>query len=94
MAEKADSNKMNSRKFIVWLVWLLITLVLFAFCTIVMLVTKQILESMTSLIEKTLTYFFSISMMYLGCNASQKVGVAFADAIVNKNTEETTEEQK
>lgn len=45
-----------------------------------MVVTNQIIETMTTLIEKTLTYFFAISMMYLGVNVGQKIGFAVSDA--------------
>lgn len=72
---------MKSRKFAVWLVWLILTVLIVLFCALVMIITHEITESMTGLIEKTLSWFFAISMMYLGVNAGQKVGYAIGDAL-------------
>lgn len=83
-----NTSKLQSRKFIVWLVWLVITVLVIAFCTATMIVTRQIVESLTLLIEKTLAWFFAISMMYLGVNVGQKVGVALADSINTKTANE------
>lgn len=77
-------EKLKSRKFAVWLVWLFITICVIIFCAIVMIVTKQITDAMTGLIEKTLGWFFAVSMMYLGVNAGQKAALAMADSL-NKN---------
>lgn len=79
-----ERSKFQSRKFLVWIVWLVISILIIGFCAVVMVVTKQILESMTGLIENTLGYFFAISMMYLGMNAGQKIGTALADSLSNK----------
>lgn len=84
--EEMEKGKMQSRKFLVWITWLIITIAVIAFCTIVMFCTHSIVESMTSLIEKTLGWFFAVSMMYLGANAGQKVGLAVSEAIA-KNKE-------
>lgn len=86
MSEEIEytEKKFQSRKFLVWFMWLIITVLVIAFCVVTMFCTKTILESMTSLIEKTLGWFFAISMMYLGMNAGQKVGVALADSITTK----------
>lgn len=81
-------EKLNSRKFVVWITWLIIAIAVIVFCTVVMIVTKNITESLTSLIEKTLGWFFAVSMMYLGVNAGQKVGLALADKIENKEKEQ------
>ncbi len=77
-------EKMKSRKFAVWLVWLILTVLIVLFCTVVMIITHEITESMTSLIEKTLSWFFAISMMYLGMNAGQKAAFALSDAITGQ----------
>lgn len=86
-------EKLKSRKFAVWLVWLVLTVIILLFCALVMIITKEITESMTSLIEKTLSWFFAISMMYLGVNAGQKAAFAIGDALGTKK-ETNTEDQE
>jgi len=83
MAEK----KTDSRKFVVWLIWLIITILVIAWCALVMIITKQIQDQLIGLIEKCLAYFFAVSMMYLGVNVGQKVGLAFAEKLLNKEEE-------
>ncbi len=90
--EEDKSKKTDSRKFVVWLIWLIITVLVIAWCALVMIITKQIQEQLIGLVEKALSYFFAISMMYLGVNVGQKVGLAFADKI-SKQAEETVEEK-
>ena len=89
--EEEKTKKTDSRKFVVWITWLIISILVIAWCAIVMIVTKQIVEGLVSLIEKTLAWFFAISMMYLGVNVGQKVGLAFADKLTLK---EETEKEK
>lgn len=82
--EKTQMNsKFSSRKFIVWLVWLLLT----AGTVVYMFISKD-----STLVEKTLDSFFYVSMMYLGMNAGQKVGFAISDALF-KNKYSTKEEE-
>ena len=85
MSSTETSKKMDSRKFIVWLVWLLIALAI----SIYTFITKDAI-----LLEKVLSWFFTLSMMYLGVNVGQKGALAFADALKNKysNKEETEDE--
>lgn len=85
MNSTETSKKMDSRKFIVWLVWLLIALAI----SIYTFITKD-----SVLLEKVLSWFFTLSMMYLGVNVGQKGALAFADALKNKysNKEETEDE--
>ena len=90
--EEEKSKKTDSRKFVVWITWLVISILVIAWCAVVMIVTHQIVEGLVSLIEKTLAWFFAISMMYLGVNVGQKVGLAFADKIIPKENE--PEEEK
>lgn len=90
--EKDETKKTDSRKFIVWIVWLFVTLGVIAFCVAVMIITKKFADNLVGLIEKSLSWFFAISMMYLGVNVGQKVGLAFADKI-SKQVEETVEEK-
>lgn len=90
--EEEKTKKTDSRKFVVWLVWLIITVLVIAWCALVMIITKQIQEQLIGLVGKALSYFFAISMMYLGVNVGQKVGLAFADKI-SKQVEETVGEK-
>lgn len=85
MNSTETSKKTDSRKFIVWLVWLLIALAI----SIYTFITKD-----AALLEKVLSWFFTLSMMYLGVNVGQKGALAFADALKNKysNKEETEDE--
>ena len=85
MNSTETSKKTDSRKFVVWLVWLLIALAIGAYTFI----AKD-----SALLEKVLGWFFSLSMMYLGVNVGQKGALAFADALKNKysNKEETENE--
>ena len=71
--EKTQTDsKLSSRKFVVWLVWLIIT----AGTVVYMFISKD-----STLVEKTLDSFFYVSMMYLGMNVGQKVGFAISDAL-------------
>ena len=85
MNSTETSKKTDSRKFIVWLVWLIIALAIGVYAFI----AKD-----TALLEKVLGWFFTLSMMYLGVNVGQKGALAFADALKNKysNKEETEDE--
>lgn len=86
-----ETKKTDSRKFVVWIVWLIVTLAVIAWCTVVIIATKQIADSIVSLAEKILSYFFAVSMMYLGVNVGQKMGLAFADALTTKYESEKGE---
>ena len=77
MSEEKNSttttdSKLSSRKFVVWLVWLIITIGVGVYTFI---------SQSTTLLEKTLDSFFAVSMMYLGMNVAQKAGFAVADAL-------------
>ena len=82
MNSTETSKKTDSRKFIVWLIWLLITLAI----SVYTFISKE-----TTLLEKVLGWFFTLSMMYLGVNVGQKGALAFADALKNKYS---TKEEK
>ena len=92
--EQEKTKKTDSRKFVVWIVWLIITLLVIAFCAAVMIITKQFADNMVGLIEKALSWFFAISMMYLGVNVGQKVGLAFADKLMPKEESNVEEENE
>ncbi len=68
-------KKTDSRKFIVWIVWLLIAIAIGVYTFI----TKE-----AKLLENTLDHLFVISMMYLGVNVGQKGVLAIADAIKHR----------
>ena len=40
--EEKETKKTDSRKFVVWLVWLIITIFVIAWCALVMIITKQV----------------------------------------------------
>jgi len=76
--ENEKELKPTSRKFIVWIVWGIVTLGIIAIALI-----KQTVSD--SLIEKVLGYYFGISMMYLGVNVGQKAAISISDAIKGGN---------
>ena len=82
--ESEGNSKLQSRKFVVWLVWYIIAIVNLVIDAIVIIITKNVTAEMVSLTEKVLGWFFAISMMYLGMNVSQKVGFALSDALSAK----------
>lgn len=84
-SNSTSQKKTDSRKFIIWLIWLIITLAI----SVYTFITKD-----STLLEKVLGWFFTLSMMYLGVNVGQKGALAFADALKNKysNKEETVDE--
>lgn len=84
-------DKLKSRKFSVWIVWLILTLCVIIFCAVCMIVSKTMSDSLTGLIEKVLGWFFAVSMMYLGMNVGQKVGFSISDALKNKKETEGAE---
>lgn len=81
-----SKKKTDSRKFIVWLVWSLITAIALAIGIITMIITKSFPETVVDLIKLVLKYFFLISSIYLGVNFGQKVGFAISDAISSKES--------
>lgn len=80
--ETEPTKKIDSRKFLVWLIWLLI-------CIVVGVYTFIVKDE--SLLTKVLEYFFALSMMYLGVNVGQKGVLAIADALKNKHSIEEEE---
>lgn len=88
--EKEKASKFQSRKFLVWIVWGVITFVVAV--VVIICCIKNILEAKTAieLLTAVIQDFFYISLLYLGVNAGQKIGFAVSDAIANKpsNNEE------
>lgn len=80
MSDEVDT-KHTSRKFLVWCVWLALTIAVIVFCGVTMFVSHELTENMSGLIEKSLGWFFAISMMYLGVNVGQKAALALSDAL-------------
>ena len=91
------TKKTNSRKFVVWMVWLILSIAAIGFGVVVVIMSKTMGDTMVGLIEKVLYWFFAISMMYLGMNVGQKVGISLSDnlgALINKPKEEKTEKEE
>lgn len=82
--EKEKTSKFQSRKFLVWIVWGVITFVVAV--VVIICCIKNILEAKTAieLLTAVIQDFFYISLLYLGVNAGQKIGLAVSDAIANK----------
>ena len=91
------TKKTNSRKFVVWMVWLILSIAAIGFGVVVVIMSKAMGDTMVGLIEKVLYWFFAISMMYLGMNVGQKVGISLSDnlgALINKPKEEKEEKEE
>ena len=71
---------MTSRKFLVWVVWVIIT--------IGIIVLSFFKKDSDDLVKTGLQDLFFISLTYLGVNGIQKVGFAVSDAISSKTNEE------
>lgn len=83
---KEKASKFQSRKFLVWIVWGVITFVVAA--VVIICCIKNILEAKTAieLLTAVIQDFFYISLLYLGVNAGQKIGFAVSDAIASKSS--------
>lgn len=92
MSEQKDDTKLKSRKFAVWIVWLVLTIAVIIFSVVGIFVSKTMADSLTGLIEKVLGWFFAVSMMYLGVNVGQKAALAFSE-VLQKKEEEGDEEE-
>ncbi len=86
------SDKLQSRKFTVWLVWLIIAALVLAVLGISVIVTKNTNEKLIDLFSNTLQNFFVISAIYLGVNVLQKGAFAIADVFTAKKEEENAED--
>ena len=67
MAEE-KKEKLKSRKFFVFIVWIVITIGILTFC----IITK----GNSQIMDKVLEYLFWVSIAYIGGNVGQKVGLA------------------
>lgn len=82
------SDKVQSRKFMVWLVWLIIAVLMLIAIGIAIVITKKTPDNLVGLFGTTLQNFFYISAIYLGVNVLQKGAFAISDAIAGKKEEE------
>ena len=82
-------DKVQSRKFVVWLVWVIITVLLVVAIGIAFVITKDKPDSLIELFGKTLDHLFTISAIYLGVNVIQKGAFAIADVLAAKKEENT-----
>ena len=78
--KETEEKKMTSRKFLVWIVWVIIT--------IGIIVLSFFKKDSDDLVKTGLQDLFFISLTYLGVNGIQKVGFAISDAISSKTNEE------
>ena len=86
------SDKLQSRKFVVWITWLVIAVISIIIVAVTVIITKEFTQYVATFTEKVLSWFFAISMMYLGVNVVQKGAFAIADVLSKK--EEPEEEQE
>ena len=91
--EDKQKKKTNSRKFIVWISFTLLTFFIVIGSGITAAIVKGISDKVVELIEKTLSSYCVVSSLYLGCNVGQKVGIAFADNLATKEDEKTDEQE-
>lgn len=89
MKEEEKSNKMQSRKFVVWVVWLVLAVAIIVSSTVIMVILHEVNDILVTTTEKVLSWFFYVSMMYLGVNVGQKAAFALSDALKKKQEEET-----
>lgn len=82
------SDKLQSRKFAVWLVWLIIAILVLIIVGISFFVTKAANDKLIDLFADTLQNFFYVSAIYLGVNVLQKGAFAIADVLSAKKEEE------
>jgi hypothetical protein len=71
------TKKTDSRKFVVWLIWLIL-------CGSVLVYT--FISNNPTLLQIVLKYFFVISMTYLGVNVIQKGVFSITDIFKDKET--------
>ena len=78
--KESEEKKMTSRKFLVWIVWVIIT--------VGIIILSFIKKGSDELVKTVLQDLFFVSLTYLGVNGIQKVGFAVSDAISSKTNEE------
>ena len=91
MAEE-EKSKMQSRKFVVWVVWLVLAVAIIVSSTVIMVILHEVNDILVTTTEKVLSWFFYISMMYLGVNVGQKAAFAISNAL-KKDKDENQEEK-
>lgn len=83
-----NESKLKSRKFIVWITWLILILVVAAIVLVCCI--KNLIEasSAVEIFKAVIQDFFYISMLYLGVNVGQKAAFAFCEK-QNKDDKKT-----
>lgn len=82
--EEKTKKKTDSRKFVVWITWVIIAVATLIVGAIVMIASKSFPTEVIELVKLVLGYLFYISLVYLGVNGITKVGFAISDAIAGK----------
>lgn len=88
MAEEKTEEKdgkLQSRKFVVWIVWLVLAVLIIVSSTVVMVMLHEVNDILLTTTEKVLSWFFYVSMMYLGMNVGQKAVFALSDVFKPKD---------
>ena len=85
--EEEKPGKLASRKFVVWLVWCVITVLAAVVVLICCIKNVSGADSAIEVFKATLQDFFYVSLLYLGANVGQKAAFAISDAISSKNEE-------
>lgn len=75
-----NKSKMTSRKFLVWVTWLILI--------VGVIVLSFVRNTGDDLINTALQDFFFVSITYLGVNGVQKVGFAVSDALTSGTAKE------
>lgn len=86
--EEKTKKKTDSRKFIVWLCFTILTFLVVVTCSVVAIFKKELTDVMVDLIKSTIGSYTVVSSIYLGANAGQKIGFAIADAKSEHKEEE------
>lgn len=82
--EEKAKKKTDSRKFVVWITWVVIAVAILIVGAIVMIASRSFPTEVIELVKLVLEYLFYISLVYLGVNGITKVGFAISDAISGK----------
>ena len=90
MEEETKKKKLSSRKFLIWVVWLVIVVLVIGALITIAVITKNVSNDLVILVKDILGWFFAISIMYMGMNVGQKGVFAFKD-FLEKKTEEKKE---
>lgn len=88
-----ENKKVNvkSRKFIAWIVTTVIVAIVLICCSLVLLINKtlntDVSTAIIDLIKTALTFYFWTTLVYMGVNAGQKIGLAGLSPKENKEND-------